>query len=381
MAETSSAAPTQDQANPADAGSPGASGNQAAPDGGQQSQGGSPAAPPTTDDVYAQAFEQFLGPNAPADPKSATAPANGQEQDQQAQAGQSEPASPDPAQQQADEPELTPEQQQLLARNHVQPSMIAGWTDQQRQDFLANLEKREADNTRTFKELRDRVQQLEKAQATPGQDNANAGQGQGQQQKPGEGAGDPGQGSGGGSGGGLVEQVQSVVDSLVDTYGDEMKPLGDLMGHVNQELQRAQQQAQQASQAAASLPLLQQVLVEMTIDSGVRDLVGDYPSLSKAEARQKVVKRFETDWQASPHRTAEGPMLDRIKAALADAAKAELGTQTESAAQVALANKTKQRLRNQPQPGSGRGTPQPKTEDDVYDQAFQEYLKPELTSP
>jgi hypothetical protein len=311
--------------------------------------------------VYEQAFDQFLGPNA-VDPNrtpaneagDGAAPPEGSE----AASGDDTPPPPEP-------PALTDEQVQLLSRNKVPLERIADWPDDERQEFLTNLAKRERDTTTTFQDLRDRIAQLEQA----------GGKG---------GSGTPGDGKGGKSPSGrqpgatppsaLVEQTKQVMTGLTETFGDEIRPLGSLVESICQQLE-------QAEQRAASVPAMQGLVVEMTLEAGIRDLVGDYPTLSKAEARKQVIERFKADWPGSRQRQGDGPLLERIKAALTDAAKAEFSSTTESAAQVALQNKTKTRLKNQPPTGGGRGRSAPKTSDDVYDQAYQEHLKPELVQP
>lgn len=339
---------TQQSGNPGDKGKNGG-------------KGGSPAAPIKPGDmdaIYETAFQKFLAPQSSQTQTQTDGNPDGDADAEGEGGGEGAAADDDQAGAGAgggdETPTLTDDQIQLLKRNHVSPEMVAGWTDEQRQEFIGNLEKRETDNTRTFKDLRDRLQKLEEAAGSGGKPNG---------EKPGEQAGGEGQT--------LTEQIAATVEDLQKVYGDEIKPLGSLMQNLGTQLEAAQQRA-------AGVPILQELLVEMTLDSGIRDLVSDFPTLNKADARQKVIDRFEKDWPNSPHRTAKGKMLNRIKSAIADAAKAEFGTQTESAAQVALANKTKERLRNQPNPGNGRGRAVPKTEEDVYDAAFQEHIQPEL---
>ena len=249
---------------------------------------------------------------------------------------------------------LTDAQAQTLSRLHMTPEMIAGWDDTQRTEVLANAEKREADQTSSFKKLQDQL-----AGQTP-------------EPKPkGEPASTAAQVTPAGD---FAESAQKVVDELATTYGDEIKPLGDLTVKLGQTLDTTNQAIAELQASSASKDGL---IVQLSIQSAISDLVGDYPSLNKAEARKKVEAKFVSDWQSegSIHRNGTAPLLDRLRAAMTDAAKAEFGTTTETAAQVALANKNKTQLTNQPDAGDGKArSGPPQTEDDIYDQAYQKHL-------
>lgn len=344
MAEAQSA-PSSDAAP----GNPGAAATQAdqqpTPEGLQE--------PADNDAIYAEAFAQFLS-NEPAGPNDSEAP-NGQATAPPDQDEQTDPAGDEPPAVQ-----LTDEQKHLLNRLHMTPDMIAGWTPEQRQAFLENAAKREADNTRTYQELRDRLQRLERdqQQAREGQPPQGTPPAEAPAQK-----------------GTLEAEAAQFAEQLLDDYGEQIKPLTD--SHVKLARTVDQLTARLESETQASA-LKDRLLVEMTIDAGIRDLVNEFPSLSKAEARQKVEERFKNSWADSPHAKGDGPLLSRIRAAIHDAAKAEFGSTTESAAQAALVNKTKDRLKNQPPTGQGKSHKRPATEDDVYAEAFEEYLAPEF---
>lgn len=302
------------------------------------------------EDVYDKAFAEILGPDAPAE---AAPPEPATEGEPEKPASTEAPA---PSQ-------LADDQVQLLKRLHMTPEMIAQWSPEQQQQFLSNAAKREADNTRTFKRLKEQLGEKGGGDGA-GDEGTEAGAGQQQTQEA------PASSE-------LAKEAQQVVDDLVEVYGEEMKPLGDFTNKLVGVVGQLQQKLEETS---GSSGVKDQLIVEMTIDSGVRDLIGDFPTLEKADAREKVVQRFEDEWRSpnSRHRTAQGSLLNRVRAALRDAAAAEFGQVTETAAQVALANKTKERLRSQPQAGSGRGRKGPMTQDDVYDQAFEAHLAPEV---
>ena len=175
-----------------------------------------------------------------------------------------------------------------------------------------------------------------------------------------------------------------MSDQLVQDFGPEIGDAGKLMISMGDKLDQAMAQLEttggRVQTSETSTKALNEVIVELTLDSAISGLVGQYPSLSKDAVRQQVLTKFETDWKAdsSPHRTGKGPILSRVKKAVADAAKFELGTTNESAAQVALVNTNKERLKQQPTPGHGKGQARPKSEDEIYDQAFQETLGAEM---
>ncbi len=307
-----------------------------------------PAAPPapTEDDIYDAAIPALLG-DKPT-PNGATE------------------TTPDAA--------LSEDHQQLLKRAHMTPEMIEGWSGEQRTAYFANAAKRETDTTRSYKDAKGKLDELTKAtaaylkknpppdgarQETPaaGSDARTATEVVEDGQPPAE----------------MASKARDVVAGLIDVFGDEMKPLGVVLDALETQVSTLQNQA-------ATVPLMEGMIAQMAVQLGLSNLAGDYPSLSTTGAKQQVIERFEEDWANSPHRTNEKlPHLDRMNLALADAAKAVFGNVTESAAQVTLAAKTKKRLLSQPQTtttGAARSAPQ--TEDDVYDEAFEKHLAPEL---
>lgn len=342
-----------------------------------------PTAQPTVtggdaaDAVYEQAFARYLDDKAtpPAQP-AATPQAPAAAPDTPAVEGDAQDDgagdADDLADPLADEapqepgPDLSDEQLQLLRRSHLSPEMIASWSPEQRSAFLENAAKREADQTRSYKGLQDRLKALESQIASAGQGTGNPAA----TQPAGGGASQPAAQAAPAITS-LAEEATKVVDELAGVYGDEIKPLGRIIGVMDQQITAARQEA-------AAMPVLQDLLAEMTVDLALRDLVTEFPSLGSASTRQKVVERFHRDWQSSPHASAEGSILSRIRSAVGDAARSEFGTVTESAASVALANKTKDRLKQQPKVGAGRGRKAAPTEDDVYDQAYEQFVKPEL---
>lgn len=318
----------------------------------------------TEADPYDAAFDQFLGPDAKPQPDATEqqAAAGGEDNGK----GELEASGKTEHEAEATTPELTDDQKHLLQRMHLSTEQIAGWTDEQREAFFAKNQEREAGQTTSYKDLSEEVKRL-----------AALVQGKGAG-KPGDGDGDgEGEGGEGGTvtvtpdGDSFEARASEAVKKGVEVYGPEFGDFGESYVALARSTDQLQQQLGDSESARSQTSGL---LVELIIDSGIRDLEGEFPTLSKADARQKVHERFKADWQNSPHRTGDDSQLVRVRRALSDAAKAEFSNTNESAAQVALANKTKQRLKQQPDPGHGRGRTKPKSEDDVYDDAFEKHL-------
>lgn len=310
-------------------------------------------------DVYDKAFDQFLAPDAPgADQSSDDAQDQAGEAAQQQQTQQAEDY---PTQ----APELTEQQTELLQRSHLTPEMVAGWTTQQRDEFFSNAAKREADQASFSRskgdevaDLKRRLDELEKGKGKDQIDD-NAGTTD---------AGTPDAAK-------LGETFKTVLTDLSDTYGDEFKALeAPIMGIVEQ----AEQLSGQLAQTEQALNVQNRVIVDMVIDKGIGDLATEYPALSEEATRSDVEAEFVKLWKAddSPYRTGQGPLLQRVKQGIKAAADSKLGTKTktQAAAQAALLDKTKQQLANQPGDGQGRTQKKPLTEDQMYDQAFEETI-------
>lgn len=246
----------------------------------------------------------------------------------------------------------TPAETQLLRRNHLSPELLAGWTPEQRQAFLTNAAKREADQTRTFSELKTKLQQYEQGGKPAGEGDP----------KPGEANADPTNPANAG----LVQRARGVIDKLAEVYGDEIKPLGDVVDLMGSEIERL-------GREASAVPLMQSVTSELVVELGLRDLSGEYPSVNTTEGRQQVLSEFDKEWKSGAHRQPGVPFREQVRSALARAAKVAF-TPTQQAAQAALAEKTKTRLKAQPRVGAPKGNPKPMSEDEVYDKAFQETL-------
>lgn len=311
------------------------------------------------DQLMDEAFNKFLGSDAqsPDDLPAETDPAAQQQQ---------KPTDAAPAGG-TETPTLTDDQQHLLKRLHMTPEQLEGWSDEQRTAFFQNAKQREDDQRSSYVELEQRLKALESGNGTAAQDGSEAG-GDNQQQ---EGSPDLDK---------LGKDLEGAIDGLTDVFGEDgvapLKPA--LTGLLNV----AKAATERADQLSAALASRDTVLVDLTIDTGIRDLTADYPSLSKAEAKKQVVEKFSALWKAdtNSYRTGSQPLLERIREGLKAAAQATLGTTTEAAAQTNLVNSNKTQLTQQMPDGSSRQNNPPATEDDVYDQAFGDTIGKELQS-
>lgn len=334
--------------------------------------GGNPIADASKaeDALYAQAFDKVTAQAAAGGIPAALAQAEGLTPPEILdEATQAQPAKPAAG---AAPPEatgiLTAEEVQLLSRNHLDPELVKVMPTATRTAFLTVLAKREADNTKTFRDQKARIEELEAQARSAGAAGANGGTKPNGQ----ESGAAPANGNGGHPAAELAPEDKVVVDNLVKAYGDEIKPFTEMVLRQNQALDNARKDA-------AEVPALRQLLVEVTMDAAVRSLIGDYPTLSKPEVRKELVQRFNNDWQNSPQRTAAGPMLDRVMTALAESARALFSTTTETAATASLVNKTRERLLQQPLVGAGNSHPPgPKSQDQIYEEAYEKILKPKL---
>lgn len=355
---------TQNTGGPQDAA------EQQAPTATETPSGGSGGAPvQSQDDLYDAAFNEFLSSGTNAEPStdpeewaaqmagqpsaddSSGQPAPGQASDQQ---GTGEQPQPD----QAGGLQLSEQDQQLLQRLHVPQQVVEHMEPQQAREFLDTQHKRERDQQAEYNRLKQGGQQQGQAGEQGGDDS------QQQPEQGGEGEGQPPDAET------ALSELRQEAEEFQRTYGEEAKGFTDKVDKALTAIRAEAQQGGDTQQLQQQNQQMAGLIGELTIEQGMRDLASDFPSLSKPEVRQRVEQRMKQDWPNSQHRKSGGSMPQRITAALRDAARAELGSTTEAAAQVSLANRTKERLQQQPSNGSGRGNPTPMSQEDVYDQAL-----------
>lgn len=317
----------------------------------------SPAAPGSTtpdgergEDIYDTAFMETLGRDLSS---NGTAPAQTETP--------STPAPPDVV-------ELTDEEATTLSRMHMKPEMVKSWGEDDRANFFKNAQKRESDQQASFNKVRQDLAQLQEAASSYLQEGAVAGDHTGgapPSQQNGQAAETTGQPPN-------ISRARQVVDELADIYGDDIKPLGDVLDAVGQQVTALKSEA-------ATVPVMNQMLAQLSLDSALDRLVRDYPTLSEPKARSQVVEQFEKSWANSAHRTdTDMRYLDRVRAGVRDAAKELFGNVTEATAQANLVNTSKQRLLAQPPSGNARGNAAPMSQDQVYEQAFEKHLAPSI---
>jgi hypothetical protein len=246
---------------------------------------------------------------------------------------------------------MSAEQVQLLSRSHMTPDMMSSWSQEQRTTFLGNLAKREADQTRSYKELKDQLDEATKRPDTQ--------------------SGTPTQESGKQPATQSTKQIEETVANLVGIFGDEIKPVGDMM--LSMAKQIAAQQAEK-DQSIQTVNMLRQITLETAIDSGVSALAANYPSLYKPDVRQKVIDQFHADWKTSPHRNGQATVATKLRSAIGDAVKKVLGDVPETQTQAAV-QKIQQNLAAQPSLGHSKGQSRPVTLDDRYDTAVDALMK------
>ena len=191
-------------------------------------------------------------------------------------------------------PAITDEQAQILSRSHLTPEMIEGWTPQQREEFFANAQKREADQASFSRskgdevaELKRRLEKLE-GKTTEGESDEIG-------DTPTE----------------LGKHFHTVVNDLADTYGDEFKALGEPIQAIVKQNDQAFAKIEQQGEA---LTIQNRIIVDMVVSNGIRDLIPDFPSLSEEKPRADVEAKFVELWKAedSPYRTGSEPFLQRV---------------------------------------------------------------------
>ena len=322
------------------------------------------------DDIYDGAFDEFLGDGSPdpddqeeilEDEETVADPEGEQSDDGNDRATQGDKANGDSL----DDAGLTQTDIQVLKRSHLSPEMVKSWTPEQRAEVLENLRKRETDTSQTYQQQQAEIQRLKAELAGDSQKTQQKQETPANNPEPPD-SSEPEEGS-------WEAFAAKHVDQVTEVFGDDYKPAAEATRQLGKV---ADQLTGQLKQAETRVNQSNALIVEMMLDNGIQSLVTQYPSLDKADAQKRVVDRFKRDWATAgnPHREGDGPYTQRVRAALADAAKAEFGTVTEAAASTALVNKTKTRLKTQPKTGRGKARKTATTVDDVYDEAFEETM-------
>jgi hypothetical protein len=301
------------------------------------------------EDAYDQAFADFLSEDAGGDQGEGESGGEGASEGSPAA---SSDAGPDG---------LSNDDVQLLRRQHLDPEAFKALPAEARQKFLDNARKREADNTRTYQQLKEENERLRAGKPAEGDGDQEADDGERSQERQEAPAGE------------LSQDDQQMVETIVDTYGEELRPLAEANARSQAEVRELRQQLDQSRQAMSTQARL---TIDHIADTTLDGLESDYPSLSKPEARQKVLERFRKDWDPNSQDESQS-LAQRLRSGIKDAARVTFSN-SERAAQVAHRNRNRSRLASQPSNGSARRAPAPQNEDEVYDRAFANTLGQEM---
>lgn len=308
-----------------------------------------PETPETTDQVnddvydaeFAAAFDEFF-PTEEEEPEP---------DKQQAKPKETPAATPQEG--------ISKEDKQLLKRLHVDPALLSTWPKEAQREFLENAAKRESDQTRTYQGLRDELVEIRKKLDGQTPDPKAT-----EDTEPEAPAADS-----------FEATVTQAVTEVVNVFGDDFQPFGEQVVRLAKTADSLQQRLDDMGTEKAQMGRL---VVDLVIDNGLRDLTPTYPNLGTADARTQVRERFKDEWPN--HAQSDGSLMERVRAALDAAASAVLGSPETAAGggDDELETKTEQRLRGQPKIRHGRGRKPNPTMDDVYDEAFEEVVKPKL---
>lgn len=169
------------------------------------------------------------------------------------------------------------------------------------------------------------------------------------------------------------EKLTKVTEALVKEYEAPIGALGELFQDMDASVTAAREQA-------AMVPVLTELVGELVLQTALNGLTGDYPSLTKPDARQKVMERFWTEWNTGTYTKPGVSMLDQMRTALTNAAKVTFLNTNEQTAAASLVQANKARVASQPKPGSPNARPQPRSAEDIYNVAFEETIGKELAA-
>ena len=304
-----------------------------------------PAEAATDEDIYDAAMRDLLGDTGQSAPAAQPTPSDAAPAPAEAAAGTGELAWS----------ALNDQDRQTLSRSKIDQQMFEAWSPDQRRAFLDHQSKRERDQSDSYRKLSEQnaklQQELEERQRAKDGGDFDAEQPSDE----------------------VESSVSGVIEELVDTYGEEMRPLQRAFESMQERINQLEGVGQQA-------PVMQRVIAELTMKTAISDLVPEYPTLQNPEVRETIERKLSERWPESKHRqdTAK-PMIERISAELRDIARDEFGDATATASDTAsLIDRNRERLANQPVVGFGKGRPAPLTQDDIMDQAFAEHLAPAL---
>lgn len=168
----------------------------------------------------------------------------------------------------------------------------------------------------------------------------------------------------------LNKAIDDAMSQLIDSYDEDIKPLGDVLkqvvGQVGQFGEIGQQVQAQSHMA--------DMMTEFMLSQSMAGLTANYPSIDKPEVQKQVTDRFWVEWNTGQHFKEGTTPYQAMQSALRDAAKHVFANTDESSAVANLVQKNKQRVKSQPK--AGRNQPdRPMSEDDVYDQEVKKLVR------
>lgn len=229
---------------------------------------------------------------------------------------------------------LTEQQKQLLERLHVPESALEAMSPEQRDQFLKVNKKRQDDQDAAWSSVQDRLKKLEGGDDDPGEG--------------GDGDGDESEGSKPG----LEAKAQQVIGDLVEQFGDEMEPLGEVFGEMSSALETSQKEAER----------LGNMLAEQILDSEINRLTWDHEGLRSRDERAEFIEAFHEAWSKADH--SKGSFREQVEQVADEVVSARYSSNKH---QNAANARTQNRLKGQIRPGNGKGRAKPKSVDDVYD--------------
>ena len=164
--------------------------------------------------------------------------------------------------------------------------------------------------------------------------------------------------------GSLRHRIGEARDKLIEAYDEEFKPVVELLDAVATETEQLQA-------AAKAIPVMNQIIEGMAVDAAIAGLGDRYPDAAKR--RDALVDRFYAEIKTRANTNAAEQPMDRIRGAMEDAAKHVFAATPEDTARR-IATTNEKRVRSQPPRGRTQRRKPPQSEDDVYDQAYEDTI-------
>ena len=162
----------------------------------------------------------------------------------------------------------------------------------------------------------------------------------------------------------LRGRIDGLRKELIEAYDEDIAPVVDVLGEIAAETEQLQE-------ARRVLDVVGPLVEDMAVAFAFNGLGDAYEGAG--EKREQVLDRFATEIAARAQSKPNEPAMQRIRGAMEDAAKHVLAPGPRQAVEE-LTKTNRDRVRSQPPRGRTKERKRPLTEDDVYDQAFEEHL-------